>query len=257
VQAYLEVAKRAAREAGTLIRRAAGRRKTITYKGRIDPVTQVDTACERVITRLIRRRFPDHSILSEEMGAVERGSDYRWVVDPLDGTVNFAHNFPCYCTCIALACRERVIVGVIYDPQRDELFSAMRGHGAFLNARRIRVSAIQRLDRALLATGFAYNIKTAGNKNIRSFGRVAQQCQGIRRAGSAGIDLAYVACGRFDGFWEYNLKPWDVAAGSLLVQEAGGRVTAIHDDCFSIYDQQLLAAGPGLYPRLSRLLQAR
>lgn len=254
---YLDIAVKAAVAAGDIIIKGLHKKKVITYKSRIDPVTHIDKECERVITGLIRKNFPGHSILAEETGSNRVVSDYCWVIDPLDGTVNYAHGFPSFCCCIALTFKDRVIAGVTYDPQRGELFKAAKGRGAYLNGKKIRVSNISRLDRSLLATGFSYNIKNAKNKNIRSFRSVSLHCQGVRRAGSAGLDLAYVACGRLDGFWEYNLNPWDVGSGALLITEAGGRMSNIYDNGFSIFSKQTMASNGILHAKLKKIVNLK
>jgi len=197
----------------------------VSYKGAIDLVTEADHAAEQAIVAVIRARHPDHDILAEEGDYGWRGADQRWIVDPLDGTTNFAHGFPWFAVSIALEVRGVLALGTVFNPHNGELFVAERGHGATLNDRPLRVSATAELDRALLATGFAYDHKTSPDNNYRDFERFQRAAQAVRRVGVASLDLACVASGRFDGFWELKLKPWDVAAGVLLVEEAGGRVS--------------------------------
>jgi myo-inositol-1(or 4)-monophosphatase len=208
-----------------LIRRFARRPGRISYKGPVDLVTAADKAADRTIVRLLKSRFPDHGFLTEESQPRVSRSRYRWIVDPLDGTTNFAHGLPHACVSIGLEKDGRMLAGGVLDPFRRELFLAVRGRGAHLNGRRIRVSGTARLIDSLLVTGFPYDRQKRARFYLSSYERFMTKTQGIRRMGAAALDLAYVACGRFDGYWEYKLHPWDVAAGWLLVEEAGGRVT--------------------------------
>jgi myo-inositol-1(or 4)-monophosphatase len=246
-----------ARGAGRILKRGFTRRLKIDYKGRINPVTEYDLKAERYITTRITKRYPEHDILAEESGAGARRSPLRWVVDPLDGTVNYAHGFPIYCVSIALEYEGEIIVGVVYDPERDELFHAGLGLGAFLNGRRIKVSTEKVLQRALLATGFAYNIGTAKRTNLGLFARMAKKAQGLRRPGSAAIDLCWLACGRIDGFWEFYLHPWDTAAAKLIVEEAGGKVTRLNGKPYSIFDPDILASNGHLHRTMRTVLTGR
>lgn len=212
------------REAGALLRDRFAAGVAVGMKGLRDPVTEADTAAERLIVDRIEARFPGHSIVTEEARSAERGTA-RWTIDPLDGTNNFARGVPHFCVSIAFAEAGAVNLGGIYDPLRDELFLAERGAGATLNGRPLRVTAAGTLIASLLATGFAYCRNEVADDNRAPFHRLINEIQDIRRLGSAALDLAWVAAGRFDGFWEYHLKPWDTAAGALLVTEAGGTVT--------------------------------
>jgi len=216
-----------ARRAGDLLLEAYHQPRRINYKGEKDLVTQADEASEQLIIAALGQSFPDHTILAEESGARDgSGSDYAWIVDPLDGTTNFTHSFPMFSVSIALQGPEQdLLLGVVYDPLRDECFTATRGGGAALNGTPIQVSGETQLAHALFGTGFAYDREDTRHNDIPSFARFLWQAQGIRRAGSAALDHAYVACGRLDGFWEQGLSPWDVAAGILLVREAGGKAT--------------------------------
>jgi len=228
--ALRRIAETIARKAGDGLRAAYHRPREIEYKGEIDLVTQADRDSEAAIVAALREHFPDHAILAEEAaGAGAEGYISRdvpmWVVDPLDGTTNFAHGFPVFAVTMALVDGGEPVVGVTYDPMRDELFSAARGRGAQRNGEPIRVSETGTLRKALLATGFPYDRHVAEDNNIESLSRFIRRAQGIRRAGAAALDLAYVACGRLDGYWEFRLHPWDVGAGILLVREAGGVVT--------------------------------
>ncbi len=220
----LELAVELARRAGELLRSGYGRAGTVRYKGPIDPVTEYDLRCEALIRDGLNAVFPEDSVLGEEGGGSEQG-DARWLVDPLDGTVNFAHAIPFFAVSMAYAMGDRVLLGVTYDPMRDELFHATAGGGAWLNGQRLQVSGAEQLDRSLLVTGFPYNIRSAPDNNLGHYGAFALRSLGVRRLGSASLDLAYVAAGRFDGYWEYVVEAWDVGAGILLVEEAGGSVT--------------------------------
>ena len=225
--AYLETAVEIAREAGALLANYFERRVVFELKGDFDLVTEADRASEKLIVERLRSHFPSHSIVAEEGGGHEGPSEYRWYVDPLDGTTNFAHSFPMFNVTLGLEHAGEMIAGVIYDPLRQEMFSAERGSGAYLNNRRIRVSACKRLEDSLASTGFPSR-KRHLNVNIHFYHQMAMASHGVRRTGSAAIDLAYVACGRLDAFWEFGLKPWDMAAGMLIVREAGGAVSDMH-----------------------------
>ncbi|HXG85145.1 MAG TPA: inositol monophosphatase family protein [Pyrinomonadaceae bacterium] len=234
----LNFAIETAREAGKILLEKFGRKIAIHKKGDINLVTEADFASERHIIERIKSHYPKHSILAEESGEtaafIAGESGWKWIIDPLDGTTNFAHGYPCWCVTIAAEHNGEIVLGVTFDPTRDELFAAEKGRGATLNGRKIQVSETTELRDALLCTGFPYD--AAQRENFaRHFTDFVQKARGIRRDGSAAIDMAYVACGRFDGFWEEGLQPWDVAAGVLLVEEAGGRVSYYDDSPFSIY----------------------
>jgi myo-inositol-1(or 4)-monophosphatase len=213
-----------ARRAGELLRGGYGHAGDVRYKGPIDPVTEYDLRSEAMIREAIQRAFPGDSILGEE-GGISGTGDGRWVVDPLDGTVNFAHAIPIFAVTLAYLQGGRPALGVTYDPMRDEMFHTSAGSGAWLNSQRLQVSACGQLDRGLLVTGFPYGIRSEPNNNLGHYAAFAMRSLGVRRLGSASLDLAYVAAGRFDGYWEFAIKAWDVAAGMLMVEEAGGRVT--------------------------------
>ncbi len=252
-----------ARGAGAILREAFGKRTTVTHKGAIDLVTDADRASEAFILAQIKRRFPDHDVLAEEGGGHDLGASYRWVVDPLDGTTNFAHALPHFAVLIAV--QERAPQGALhpvaaatYDPLRDEMFAASRDGGATLNGRAIRVSATTRLIDATLTTGFAYDRLFRSDDNHAEFCRLNLLSQGVRRLGAAGLDLAYVACGRVDAFWEYHLHEWDLAGGILLVEEAGGTVTTLAGDDAVAGDRSLAASNGVLHtPLLAALHSAR
>jgi myo-inositol-1(or 4)-monophosphatase len=222
----LNIAVKAARRAGSVINRASFDldKLTVERKAQNDFVSEVDRAAEAAIIQVLREAYPQHSILAEESGTLDNKSEYQWIIDPLDGTTNFLHGFPQYCVSIALAVKGVVQHGVIFDPVRNDLFTASKGAGAFLNDRRIRVSKTINMKDALLGTGFPYKEFVHFDKYLAVFKEMTQKSAGVRRPGAAALDLAYVACGRFDGFWEMGLNPWDVAAGGLLVLEAGGLV---------------------------------
>src|SRR6185312_10388427 len=244
-----------AREAGALLMPYFRRRVTVEYKGEADLVTEADRNSEALIRKRIQALWPDHDVLGEEEGLVDTGSEYRWYVDPLDGTTNFAHSFPMFCVSLGLEHKGQRIAGVVYDPTRDELFAAEKGSGAFLNGEPIRVSKIAKLKESLVATGFPSQ-KRHKNPNIHFYHQITLLTHGIRRAGSAALDLCYVAAGRLEGFWEFNLNPWDTAAGVLLVQEAGGNVTDFSGGPFQISSRETLASNGLIHTDLIREFQA-
>ena len=252
----LQVAVRAARAGGSILqRRMAGlRRSQFSKKGKYDWVTEVDKESERAILRVLRRSFPGHSIKAEESAPTVAAQERQWLIDPLDGTVNYMHRFPMFCVSIAFMDRGRLEAGVVYDPMREELFTARRGRGAFLNGRRIRVTSCSSFDESLLATGFPFRAKSKMDLYIGSFRKVFLKTGSIRRAGSAALDLAYVACGRMDGFWEMALQPWDMAAGALLIREAGGRVTDFFGEADYLERGHVLAGNRPIHRKMLRLL---
>ena len=251
----LNFAIRVAKDAGRLLRDRVGTRIDVDHKGSINLVTDVDLASERLIREAISTYYPRHEVLGEEGGLSESGSEYRWVVDPLDGTTNYAHGYPIFCVSIALECKGEIVLGVVYDPMRDELFAAERGGGAALNNRPIRVSKTAELMQGLLSTGFPYDIKTSKLTNLDHWANFAMNAQALRRDGAAALDLCYVACGRFDGFWELNLSPWDTAAGALIVTEAGGRVTNFSGGPFSNYKPEVVASNGLIHDRMLEVLK--
>lgn len=246
----LEFAIRVAQDAGRLLRDRLGTTFDINHKGDINIVTEVDLASERLISEAISTYYPRHEILAEESGLSESNSEYRWIVDPLDGTTNYAHGYPTFCVSIALEYRGETILGVVYDPMRDELFTAERGAGATLNHRPIKVSKTDDLGQSLLSTGFPYDIKTSKLTNLDHWANFAMNAQALRRDGAAALDLCYIACGRFDGFWELNLSPWDTAAGALIAIEAGGRVTDFSGGSFSNYKPEVIATNGLIHDRM-------
>jgi myo-inositol-1(or 4)-monophosphatase len=247
-------AEKLAVKAGKILARGFTRSIRVSFKGRIDPVTEYDLKSEKCITEQITKTYPEHAILTEEGSAVGGQSAYRWVIDPLDGTVNYSHGFPFYCVSIGFEYNGEPMLGVVYDPERRELFAAALGQGAFLNGKKIHVSSQRNLERALLATGFAYDIATARKNNLGLFARMAKIVQGIRRPGSAAIDLCWLAAGRIDGFWELDLHPWDTAAATVIIREAGGRISRLNGQRFSITDKDLLASNGHLHKRMKEVL---
>lgn len=243
----LNFAIETARDAGRLLAERLGRTLQIANKGEINLLTEADLASERLIIERIKTYHPRHAILAEESGPMDtrestaQGSEWKWIIDPLDGTTNYAHNYPCFCVSMALEHNGKLELGVIYDPMRDELFTAERGQGAALNGRRIQVSKVSDLNQAMLVTGFPYDVRERV-EFARPFTNFIMHAQAVRRDGSAALDLAYIACGRFDGLWEEGLHPWDVAAGVLMIEEAGGHVSDYDGSPFSIYSAPVLAS---------------
>lgn len=250
----LDFAIELARQAGQLQRDYLGRLNRVKHKSTsLDLVTDVDLVCEQFIKEKIASHYPRHEILAEESGHQQSGSEYRWLIDPLDGTTNYAHGYPFFCVSIALEYTGQLLVGVVYNPVMDELFWAERGNGAMLNGRPIRVSAITELDHSLLVTGFPYSIRS-NPINIEYFARFMHKAQAVRRDGSAALDLCYVACGRFDGFWEMGLKPWDTGAGQLILEEAGGRVSKFDGRPFNRYEPEMLASNGLIHDQMIAVL---
>jgi myo-inositol-1(or 4)-monophosphatase len=256
----LNFAIQTARDAGRILASRLGRALQVSNKGDIDLVTEADLASEKLIIERIKSHYPRHAILAEESGSTEGvevipgRSDWKWIIDPLDGTTNFAHGYPCFCVSIGLEREGSIEIGVVYDPMRDEMFAAERGQGATLNDRRIRVSEIEDLNSAMLCTGFPYNVRERPNFE-RHFANFTMEAQAVRRDGSASLDLAYLACGRFDGFWEEGLKAWDIAAGVLLVEEAGGRVSDFTGAPLDLYKPKTLASNGLVHDAMMRVLQ--
>lgn len=253
----LNFAIETARDAGRILLEKFGRIETVTKKGDINLVTEADLASEALIVERIKSHFPRHAILAEEAGnAVVTGEDggHKWIIDPLDGTTNYAHGYPCFCVTIALEHQGEIVLGVTYDPTRDELFTAEKGRGAALNGKPIRVSGTDELGNALLVTGFPYDIKHR-EKFARHLTEFLLTSRGVRRDGSAAIDLAYIACGRFDGFWEEGLNPWDVAAGKLLIEEAGGIVSYYDGSKFSVYTPPIVTSNGLIHQQMLNVLR--
>jgi len=227
----------------------------VDYKGEVNLVTEADRRAEAVIVSTLHRHFPDHQVLAEESGeGTRRASPYKWIIDPLDGTTNFAHTFPMFCISIALETRGVVVLGVVYDPLREEIFLAEKGRGATLNGRPIRVSQTEKLNGSLLVTGFAYDVREDLKNNLDHFGNFSLRAQGVRRTGSAALDLCYVACGRLDGFWEMKLAPWDTAAGFLIATEAGATVTDFKGQPYTIYLKEIVASNGRIHREMVEVL---
>ncbi len=238
-----DTAIEAARAAGAILQERARLGFRIEHKNAVNLVTDADTQAEQAIIERIREAHPEHQILAEEQGiVVQNDSPYKWVIDPLDGTTNFAHGFPAYCVSIGVEYQRACILGVVFDPTRQELFVGETGGGAFLNDQPIRVSQTASLNAALVVTGFGYDIRETSNNNLDYFARFALRAQGVRRMGAAALDLCYVASGRLDGYWELKLHPWDTAAGVVILEEAGGQVTDLQGNPYSIYGTGIVAS---------------
>ncbi len=251
----LSVLHELAEKAGAILLAGYEQEHQLDYKGEIDLVTEIDRRSEEFLVGELRRRYPQHHILAEEGGGTD-GGEFQWYIDPLDGTVNYAHGVPFFCVSIAYAERGVLSLAAIYDPMRRELFSAARGEGAWLNGRRLAVRPAAELNRSLLVTGFPYDIRHTTANNLDHFATFTTRSQGVRRLGSAALDLCYVAAGRFDGYWELTLQPWDLAAGALIAREAGAKVTSITgSDDLLVPPYSLLAAGPDLHPRMVAMLR--
>jgi myo-inositol-1(or 4)-monophosphatase len=253
---YLAAAWDAASSAGKLIRDNWEAPKQISFKGAIDLVTSIDRGAEKLTVEALHRKFPSHSILAEEDTMLTGTEDtHRWIIDPLDGTTNFAHSYPHFCVSIALEIQTEVLLGLVYDPLREECFCAVRGDGATLNGKRIHVSATAELDKSLLATGFPYDRRERADEYLAVFKAFITRSQGVRRNGSAALDLCYVACGRIDGFWEAKLRPWDVAAGAIIIREAGGVMSGYSGGQFSIWGDETLASNGVIHEQMITVLR--
>jgi myo-inositol-1(or 4)-monophosphatase len=267
-----QVGRQAALAAGAVMRLNYEKPHEITMKGTIDPVTETDYQCQEIIIGMIRQAFPDHGFLAEETALgqppypdheighpglaweADSSPTCRWIIDPLDGTVNFAHGFPAFCASIAFEVDGVLEYGVVYDPMRDELFEGRRGQGAWRNGQPIRVSDTARMDRALMATGFPYDIWERVTATMARVGRMVASAQGVRRAGAAALDMCYVACGRFDGYFEENLKPWDTAAGVVIVSEAGGKISTFDGSNYDIFAPNIAVSNGVLHSALLKRL---
>lgn len=252
---YVAVATEAVLKAGAVQKARYGQAIEVSLKGEIDLVTEVDRACEDLVLRTIRGRFPDHDIVTEEQHLEQTGSSHVWFVDPLDGTTNYAHAYPFFCCSVGLAVDGRVVAGAVYDPLREELFTGARGGGAFLNGRPLRVSTATELLRSLLVTGFPYDLRDDLQAKLRLFNRFMGHARGIRRDGAAALDLCYVAAGRLDAFWEERLQPWDMVAGSVILEEAGGRVTRFDGSPTGLVADELLATNGLLHEAMLAVLR--
>jgi myo-inositol-1(or 4)-monophosphatase len=251
---FMEVAIKAVLEAGGILRGSLGRVREIAYKGENNLVTEVDRLSENTIIKVIKSSFPSHGIFAEERGKSNSESDYLWIIDPLDGTTNYAHTYPVFSVSIALQIKGALVLGVVYDPLREELFSAELGSGAYLNEKSIKVSGVRTVKESLLCTGFTHENEWMVEENLIHFSNFIKRAQAVRRDGSAALDLCYVACGRYDGFWELGLNPWDTAAGSLILKEAGGTITDFNGREFSIYSEELLATNGIIHKEMLDIL---
>jgi myo-inositol-1(or 4)-monophosphatase len=252
IRTYLEAAVEIAREAGKVLREELERPPAIAYKGEFDLVTQADRRSESVIVSGLQKYFPEHAVAAEEGTGKETASEFRWHVDPLDGTTNFAHGYPCFCVSMALARKNELLLGVIYNPVYNELFTATRGKGAFLNGERIRCSKINALKNSLLCTGFPNHDRQA-HPNIHYYWDFTLRSHGVRRDGSAALDLASVASGRFDSFWEFGLKAWDTAAGVIMVEESGGKITDLKGQPYQLGGASILASNGLIHDEMVRV----
>jgi len=256
IEEFAELGTEVAREAGQLLLDRFHTEFTVTHKGIVNLVTEVDLAAEELIVARIRKEFPAHSILAEERHNQVSGKGVTWVIDPLDGTTNYAHGYPVFSVSIGLEIDGEIEWGAVFDPTRNEFFSAMKGAGATCNGVPLGISKTSSLGASLLATGFPYDIQSDSQNNLDNFCAFAMRVQGVRRAGSAAIDLCYVAAGRFDGYWEFKLKPWDCAAGSLIVKEAGGTVTNCSGQPLSIYKEEVVASNGLIHREMLDVLKS-
>jgi len=251
MQLTLSYIETLAQRAGAILRDGYSKEHQVDYKGVIDLVTEIDHQSEAYLLGEVQRDFPEHHILSEESGVIEGNDEHIWFIDPLDGTVNYAHHIPIFTVSIAYAFKGVLTLGAVYDPMRDEMFLAERGKGATLNGEPIRASDAAELQKSLLVTGFPYDAWNTEHDNFANFVKLGKMSQGVRRLGSAALDLCYVACGRFDGFWELALKPWDVAAGGLICEEAGARVTDVKGNADYVSPpQSVVATAAGIHERM-------
>ena len=249
--------ERLAREAGAILRAGYSKEHQVSYKGIIDLVTEVDHQSEAFLLGEVQRNYPDHHIFAEETGIIQGNDEHIWYIDPLDGTVNYAHHIPIFSVSIAYAFQGKLTLGAVYEPMRDEMYVAERGKGAYLNGEPLHASAVNELQKSLLVTGFPYDAWNTEQDNFANFIHFGKLTQGVRRLGSAALDLCYVAAGRFDGFWEMSLKPWDVAAGGLICREAGASITNVKGEAdFISPPQSVVASAPGIHGLILQELQA-
>lgn len=260
---YTQAAITIAKEAGELQIEKLKTARTIEYKGKFNIVTEVDKACEKLIVDFLKGQFPAHDFLAEESASAQGSgvtasgggkSEWLWIIDPLDGTVNYAHAYPLFAVSIALLHKGKPVVGVVFEPNRDELFVAERGGGALLNEKPIRVSKTKDVYSSLIATGFAYNVADTEQNNLKQFSHFIKKCHALRRDGVASTDLCYVACGRFDGFWELYLKPWDIAAACLVVEEAGGLVSMFDGSPLDVFGDEIVASNGRIHEEMLGIL---
>lgn len=253
---FLDTALDAVKAAGEILLRSYEKPKNIEFKAEVDLVTEVDRASEKLIIDKILGQYPNHAIVAEETGIRKTPSNYRWIIDPLDGTTNYAHDLPLFSISIALEYQGEIIVGVVYDPVRPELFYAEKGGGAYLNSKPLAVSSVDDLGQALLVTGFPVQKREQAEKNIQVFRAFTMRAQGVRRLGSAALDICYVACGRLDAHWEFRLHAWDTAAASLIVKEAGGRITDFAGNAFNPFGAETLASNGRIHDAMLEVLKS-
>jgi len=249
-----QTAQEIAVKAGKLLKELSSKSVKVKLKGAVDLVTEADLASEKLVLEEINKRFPNHAVLSEEAGRNKIDSENLWIIDPLDGTTNYAHGFPIYAVSIGFAYRNEVVIGAVYDPNLNELFLSQKGGGATLNGKPIRVSAVEDIDKSLLATGFPYNLRQQPEPSSDYFKAFTLKAQGVRRAGAASLDLCNVACGRLDGFWEVGLKPWDTAAGSLILTEAGGKLSKYDGSSFDMWTPEVVATNGLIHEQMTEIL---
>ncbi len=254
IDRYLQIAKETAKEAGEILKKNLGRKNIVEYKGEVNLVTSQDKLSQEFIYQKLSSYFSNHGFLAEEELEKRSKAEFRWIIDPLDGTTNYAHGFPVFCVSLALEYKKRIILGVIYNPMLNELFWAIEDKGAYLNNKKIQVSSTQELDKSLLATGFPYDLRESKENNIEHFNNFVVQAQAVRRCGSAALDLCYVACGRLDGFWELKLFPWDLAAGMLIVKEAGGYLSDFKNRKINIYTKEIVASNGLIHSQMIKVL---
>jgi myo-inositol-1(or 4)-monophosphatase len=252
----MEIALDASKSGGDMLKKKLGQRRSVTLKGHRDLVTDADIASQQRIVSVIRKSFPDHEIIAEESAGIQalKKENYQWIVDPLDGTTNFSHGLPEFAVSIGLAFKNEIILGTVYNPVLDEMYCAERNKGAFLNGQKIYVSEVKGLEQSLIATGFPYDIKTDSNYNFDHFINFEKRVQALRRLGAAALNLAYVACGRFDAYWESKLEQWDMAAGILLVQEAGGKISDFKGNPFQLEKGQVVASNKAIHLKVLEVL---
>lgn len=252
IERVIEIAK----EAGRFLKENEGKISEIKEKGSFtNLVTDIDKSSEKMIKAFVEKNFPGHGVLAEESGASSPTSEYRWIIDPLDGTTNFTHAFPVYSVSIAVEHKGEIVAGAVYDPNFDELFSAEKGSGSFMNGKRLKVTSTDKLERSMLATGFPYDVKDNPFRCVEHFEAFLVKSQAVRRMGSAAIDICYVAAGRLDGFWEVNLHPWDTAAAVLITTEAGGKVTGFHGEKYSIYQKDIVLSNERIHGEMLEVIR--
>jgi myo-inositol-1(or 4)-monophosphatase len=253
---YLDVARKAALGAGDLLKGYLGKVGEVEYKAKNSLVTEADRVAENLIIKMIKETYPAHGILAEESGIQRQGSNYLWIIDPLDGTTNFTHTYPFFSVSIALEIDGELDIGLIYDPIKDEMFIGERGRGARMNDKKIVVSGALKVEESNLCTGFIHTADWMVEENLTHFANFIRGARAVRRDGSAALDLCYVACGRYDGFWELGLNPWDTAAGYLIVEEAGGRVTKFGGEEYNINDQEIIASNGKIHEEMMNMLSS-